>query len=113
MLIIHDQDTFRTMVALAMEHGLFEPTGESSSEGHLGPLLAYLEDLGGSDEFKFTARVILSSSSEPMTMTFTQEARQSTNAWEKQLEGQLVFESAPCPHFRLRFAPMASVLSAS
>ena len=114
MLIIRDQDTFRAMVALAMEHGCFEPVERTmSSEGHLGPLLAYLEDLGGADEFKFAARVILSSSTQPMTLTFSQEARQPDGSWTKQLSGQLVFEAVPRPRFSLHFTPMASLLSAS
>jgi hypothetical protein len=113
MLVIRDQDTFRAMVTLAMENACFEPVGGStSSEGYLGPLLAYLEDLGGTDEFKFAARLVLSSSTEPLSLTFCQEAREPDGDWVKQLEGQLVFEAMPRPRFRLRFNPMASALSA-
>lgn len=113
MLVIQDPAALQALVTLAKEQDRFEPPAGSWAPGYLAPLLAYLDDFGGSDEFKFSSRVILSSSPSPGELRFELEIAQPNGHWRRQTGGILLVEPGPPLIFRLRFDPAASPSSAA
>ena len=74
MLIIRAPELVEQMTLLAKMHGLYLPSaGTSDTGGHLAPILAYLDDFGGEQEFKHSCRAILSPGEAPLVLRFALE----------------------------------------
>lgn len=114
MLIIRAPELVEQMTLLAKEHGLYLPSiGTSDTSGHLAPILAYLDDFGGEQEFKHSCRAILSPGEAPLVLRFALEFLLPGGVWGVGLTGRILFEPGPPPAFRLHFTPAADQPSAA